>query len=366
MEIAKKKGGKKALIIAGVGVGALIVAIPVVLIALVLVLALSIHLLTPLAFPDFFANAREEYVTPGIYEGLVPQGYAYDEEERVYLQCGYMADGESASRIYVTKETSDGEYSNVGYVELYTADGKPYLGHTGGIASAHGFVWLANDGEGNDNCVWVLSLNEIVAKALLKEEPVILETSFQSETRAACCFADGKYLWVGEFNNSEEYTTKDTHTFKVANGEINKALVCAYVIDPSTDTGIAYKVLDGEKVLLPTLALSVTDLVQGFARTPDGFAISTSYGVSFSNVYIYEGINEYREPDDILDVNGYAVPVYFLDSENLTDKITMPPMSEEIFVKDGRLYVLFESACQKYIFGNLTRGIHIYSYDLTK
>lgn len=361
----KKKGGKKALVIAGVGIGAAIVAIPVILIALVLVLALSIHLLTPLVFPDFFGNARTEYVTPGIYEGLVPQGYAYDEDERVYLQCGYMADGESASRIYVTRETSDGEYSNVGYVELYTADGKPYTGHTGGITSSGGFVWLANDGEGDDNCVWVFSLDEIVDKAMLREEPIILKTSFQPETRAACCFSDGEYLFVGEFNNSEEYCTKDTHAFKVADGEINKALVCAYKLDPSEEIGVEYTDADGEKVLVPKFALSVTDLVQGFTKTPDGFAISTSYGVSFSNVYVYEDVTKFRH-DEVLDVNGYAVPVYFLDNDSLTDKITMPPMSEEIFVKDGRLYILFESACQKYIFGNLTRGIHIYSYDLTK
>ena len=39
-------------------------------------------------------------------------------------------------------------------------------------------------------------------------------------------------------------------------------------------------------------------------------------------------------------------------------------VSEEIFVKGDRLFVLFESACQKYIFGNLIRGTHIYSYEL--
>lgn len=360
----KKKGGKKALVIAGVGVGALIVAIPVVLIALVLVLALTIHLLTPLAFPDFFGNAKEEYVTPGIYEGLVPQGYAFDEEEELFLQCGYMADGENASRIYITYSEGDNSYSDPIYVELYSADGKPYTGHTGGIASAYGFVWLANDGEGDDNCVWVLSMSDILESAKT-DGKVTLDVSFQSETRAACCFSDGEYLWIGEFNNSEEYATKDTHAFEVADGKINKALVCAYKIDRFTETGVAYRELDGEDVLVPELALSVTDLVQGFTRTPDGFAISTSYGVSFSNIYIYEDMTEY-EPDDFLDVNGYAVPVYFLDNETLIDKITMPPMSEEILVKDGRLYILFESACRKYIFGNLTRGIHVYSYDLTK
>ena len=127
--------------------------------ALLAVVLLALHLFTPLVFRDFFGNARKEYRIPGLGDGLVPQGYAYVADREVYLQCGYMADGVSASRIYVTdaKNTDDTRF-----VELYTLDGTPYTGHTGGITAAGGFVWLANDGEGEDNCVWVMSLEEIL------------------------------------------------------------------------------------------------------------------------------------------------------------------------------------------------------------
>ena len=336
--------GKKAAIICGAIVGTTV--------ALLLSIILIMHVITPLATIDFFANSDPEYVTPGIYEGLVPQGYAYIEENGVYLQCGYMADGVSASRIYVTDANNT---SNTYFVELYTADGQPYTGHTGGITSSSGIVWLTNDGEGDDNCMWVFTLAELLNS---KDGKVILSTKFQPESRAACCFADGEYLWIGEFNDGEKYVTKESHTF----GE-NKALVCAYKIDTASKYGIEFESVEGKDVFTPALALSVTDLVQGFTRTPDGFALSTSYSVKASHLLFYSDVTK-GAADASISINGHDVPVYILDGEAMTKDVSMPPMSEEIFVKDGRVFVLFESACQKYIFGNFTHGIYTFSYKL--
>ena len=350
MENAKKMTtGQKVAMIIGIVLAAIIVLLATTL--------LSLHLFTPLVFNDFFGNAEAEYVIPGLYEGVVPQGYAYDAENNVYLQCGYMADGESASRIYVTAAENT---KNTRYIELFTADGKPYTGHTGGITAGNGLVWLANDGEGDDNCVWVLSLSDLLA--VEDGGKITLTTKFQSESRAACCFVDDKYLWVGEFNDGEKYVTDASHRFEVSGGE-NFALVCAYPLDADSEYGIAFTEVDGKDVFTPALALSVTNLVQGFTRTPNGFVLSTSYGLNLSHLYFHEDVTT-GTPDGTLAVNGADVPVYFLDADSLTDDVSAPPMSEEIFVRDGRLYVLFESACQKYIFGNLIRGRHIYSYEL--
>lgn len=337
--------GKKVAAICG--------AIVISFIALVLCLLLALHVITPLASIDFFLNSDPEYVTPGIYEGLVPQGYAHVDENDIYLQCGYMADGTSASRIYVTntEDTSD-----TFFVELYTADGQPYTGHTGGIASSSGLVWLANDGDGDDNCVWVFTLDELLDS---KGGKVILDTCFRPESRAACCFTDGEYLWVGEFNDGEKYVTKETHAF----GE-NNALICAYAIDTASEYGIEFETTtSGNNAFTPVLALSVTDLVQGFTKTPDGFALSTSYSVKASHLYFYSDVTK-GEADASISVNGRDVPVYILDGDAMIKDVQMPPMSEEIFVKDGRVFVLFESACQKYIFGNFTHGIFTFSYKL--
>ena len=347
----KKQWTIKQKIARGIGIGAGSLA------AFLAFMILALHLCTPLVFHGFFGHARKEYRIPGLGDGLVPQGYAYVADQEVYLQCGYMADGVSASRIYVTDATNT---KNSRYIELVTADGAPYTGHTGGITAAGGFVWLANDGEGEDNCVWVLSLDELLTTE--NGGRITLTVKLQSETRAACCFADDQYLWVGEFNDGEKYVTDASHKFAVNGGE-NFALVCAYPLDGSSVYGVAFNEVDGQAVFTPALALSVTDLVQGFTRTPEGFALSTSYGLGISHIYFHQDVTK-GEADSSIAINGTDVPVYFLDSESLTDDISLPPMSEEIFVKDGRLYVLLESACKKYIFGNLIRGRHVYSYEL--
>ena len=326
------------------------------LLALVALVLAGAHLLTPVVYGDFFDGEVAEFEAAGLGDGLVPQGFAYVEQHGVYLQCGYMADG-SASRIYVIDEQSD---HATRYVTLLAEDGSAYTGHTGGLTAYDDLVWLANDGEGEDNCVWVMSLAEILAAE--NGGSITLTTKLQSETRAACCFADDQYLWVGEFNDGEKYVTDASHKFAVSGGE-NFALVCAYPLDASSVYGVAFTEADGKAVFTPALALSVTNLVQGFTRTPEGFALSTSYGLSVSHVYFHKDVTT-GEADASIQVNGTDVPVYFLDSESLTDDLSLPPMSEEIFVKDGRLYVLLESACKKYIFGNLIRGRHVYSYEL--
>ena len=346
-KIKNLHGWKKALAIFGVVIGAIV--------AFVLLVLLCLHLFTPVVFNGFFSNAETEYLTPGLSDGLVPQGYAFVKDNEVYIQCGYMADGESASRIYVTdvKNTKDSKY-----VELYTDDEKPYTGHTGGITSANGYVWLANDGEDDDNCVWVLSLDEILAAE--NGGKITLKTKIHPETRAAYCYADDEYLWIGEFRDDEKYPTAENHRFDVEGGT-NYAIVCAYLLDSSTKYGI--RVEDTEGTVIPRFALSVTDMVQGFTHTDDGkFILSTSYGLNTSHLLFYNVAG--TRSDGILVADGHEVPVYFLDAGNLAKDVVMPPMSEEIFVKDGRVFVLFESACQKYIFGNFTRGRHIYSFNL--
>ena len=72
--------GKKVAAICGMIIGAFV--------ALVLSLFLALHIITPIVTSEFFSNSVSEYVTPGIYDGLVPQGYAYVGENGIYLQCG--------------------------------------------------------------------------------------------------------------------------------------------------------------------------------------------------------------------------------------------------------------------------------------
>ena len=317
----------------------------VVLVGLILLLA---HLLTPVFYHGFFKDAKQEYLIPGLSDGFIPQGFDYLEEEEIYLQCGYMKDN-SASRIYILPEGR--EETDAGYVLLQTEDGKAYTGHTGGITSDGTRVWLANDGEGTDNCVWSFLLSDLLA--LENGGTLTLKDRFYPESRSAYCMVDGEYLWVGEFYRAEDYPTKSSHGHIMKDGTPHNALICAYRLNDAYSCGVME-----EK---PEKLLSVTGQVQGMARTEDGgFVLSTSYGLSTSHLLFYTDVTK-EAPDAGMMIGNDLVNVWYLDAEAQVRDLKLPPMSEEPVIRDGRLYVLTESASQKYLFGNFTRGRHVYS-----
>lgn len=143
-------------------------------------------------------------------------------------------------------------------------------------------VWLANDGVGEDCCVW-----EISWEALLDEstDRITLTEYFIPECRASFCCAAGGYLWIGEFCGAGGYETKESHRFAMPSGEEHRALICGYALDGA----------DGAVSDVPDRILSVTDLAQGFAVNADGeLALSLSYGLSSSRLLFYENVFELR------------------------------------------------------------------------
>ena len=66
--------------------------------------------------------------------------------------------------------------------------------------------------------------------------------------------------------------------------------------------------------------------------------------------------------DGSIDILTGEVPLYYLDSDNLTETVVMPPMSEGLVYRDGRVQVMYESACNKYIYGKLIRGWRVRDY----
>lgn len=329
---------KKVLKIIGI-----VLASIIVLVALVL---LAAHILTPVIYSDFFGAAEKAYLVPGLDSDFIQQGYTFAIDEDVFLHSGYMLGG-SASRIYIV----DGkDTSSVRYVELKCADGSDYTGHVGGITSSNGFLWIADNSD--RDYLWSVSLKGVLECA--NGGSICLTERYYVDCDASFCCADGEYVWVGEFNNDGKYTTSSEHNFAVANGETNRAIVIGYKIDTSTATGISDAA--------PEKVLSVTNKVQGIAFAGESIVLSTSYGPSTSHLLIYK--NELgKKSDSSVTIGDCEVPVWYLDADCLEKDISLQPMSEEITVRDGKIYVAFESASRKYIFGNFMRGRHVYAYE---
>jgi len=106
----------------------------VLLIALASVLALVILFLASLniakfaIYPDYYAIKTNVCENPGLSDGFVCQDVCAHEESGKFLVSGYMKDGVSASRIYVTDKDNNSFYVSV------KLDGKDFAGHADGIA----------------------------------------------------------------------------------------------------------------------------------------------------------------------------------------------------------------------------------------
>ena len=309
-----------------------------ILIAVVMLLLVLRFGVTAVYF-DFFDHAQSEFLIPGLASNWVPQGFDYLESEKVYLMCGYMSD-DTASRVYVRQE--DGQTH---YVELLYADGTPYRKHAGGICASGKYVYVAGD-DGVD--VFLLS------DVLEEQEAKKLGKIVTGHDMAYCSFYNG-YLLAGNFYHPETYETPAEHRITTPAGDSNTSLMIIFKMDENVEFGIDPT---------PVAAFSAPEKVQGVCFTSDDeIVLSTSYSVKSSHLY-YHRIDTARSAT--VTACGVEVPLYYLDSATLTDTVTLPPMSEELVYMDGRVQVMCESACNKYIFGKFIRGYQVFSYDSEK
>ena len=306
------------------------------LVAAVMVLLLVLSVGVTFVYPAFFGNADVVFRAPGLTTGFVPQGFHYLQDRDTYLFSGYMKD-HSAARIYIR----DAE-GKLRFVELTEENGAAYDEHAGGVTVNGDYVYLPGK-MGVD----VFSLSDILEGETAKRIGKIA-----GEYDTDCCTFYNGYLFVGDFYYPETYETPLVHRVTTPAGDENKAIIAVYRAGPGAEFGVDPQ---------PVAAISIREKVQGIGFTEDGeMVLSTSYGFASSGLWFYR-LDEERQGK--LELMGQEVPLYYLDSANLTHSVEMPPMSEEVVCKDGKVYVLFESACSKYIYGNLIRGDKVYAYE---
>lgn len=309
----------------------------VVILALVLVLLAALHIGVTVMYGSFFGNAYALFRIPGLNTGFVPQGFHYLQEQDAYLMSGYMKD-HSAARIYI--RDADGKSR---FVELLNADGSAYDEHAGGVTTDGTYVYLPG----------TLGVDVFLLTDVLQKEQAAMVGKIPMTYDGDCCTFYNGYLFVGDFYYPQTYETPEEHHVTTPAGDENPGIIAIYKADPAAEYGIDPT---------PVAAISVCDRVQGFCFTEDGqIVLSTSYGFNDSQLWFYD-LEDGRQGS--VKVDEKEVPLYYLDSANLTRRVDMPPMSEELIFKDGKVYVLFESACTKYKFGNLIRGTHVYAYAM--
>ena len=305
------------------------------LLTLALVLLLVLQVGVTLMYRDFFFNADAAFRIPGLNSGVVPQGFHYLADRDIYLMSGYMKDHTSA-RIYI--QEADGKTR---FVELQNADGSAYDEHAGGVTVNGNFVYLPG----------TMGMDVFRLSDILEGETARMIGKIAVEYDPDCCTFYNGYLFVGDFYYPETYETPADHRITTPAGDENQAIIAVYKASDAAEFGVEPQ---------PVAAISVREKVQGIGFTEDGqIVLSTSYGFASSSLWFYK-LDEQRQGK--LELMEREVPLYYLDSANLQCSVEMPPMSEEVVCKDGKVYVLFESACTKYRYGNLIRGDQVYAY----
>ncbi len=317
-----------------------------IVIGVIILLLAGVKIGERIIFSEFYKNAEKEFKMPGVNDGLVQQGIVYMPEKEVFLVAGYMSDN-TASRVYVVSK--DGEVLNK--VSLKNQDGTDYLGHTGGIEFYGNYVYITDGTKEKfyDGGLDVFPLNEMLDG---KSEVKKIGRVKTYNNPAYCHIYDG-YMFVGEFYRENDYETLDSHRITTPSGDKNTALITVFKLGEG-DFSVAKK---------PCAAISTTGAIQGmYILDGKQIVLSSSWGLSKSKLYFYDMLYIESDNGNVL-IDGNAVSLYHLDSKCLKKTLEAPPMAEEMAYVDGRIYVLNESACKKYIFGKFLSGNNLYSYE---
>ncbi len=291
-------------------------------------------------YSGFYRSSERAFRIPGLNSGFVPQGF--EDTEYGMLIAGYMNDG-TPSRIYVT----DGEKKEE-LVELYNKDGTPHTSHAGGVCRRGERVYLAGDG-----MLEIFLLSDVTDA---DGRATVIDT-FDPGFDPAWCTVRGEYILLGSFANSDsdDYPPNQKECFTTPSGEKNVSIIKIFKFNDRADKGINPS---------PVAVISTGEKVQGLAFIDDeNLVLSTSYGLSSSRL-IFHKLNLDYKTERGYNVGAAYVPLYYLDSTTETKTVKAPPMSEEMIVKDGYLYVMNESACNKYIFGKFLGQYHAYKYKI--
>lgn len=305
------------------------------IIALLLLVWLGLWIARAIVYNDYISNKETASKIPALNDGFVPQGLACAEDD-VYLHSGYNG---KAMEIHLTigKEAKE--------IIPVDQDGKVWEGHGGGISRVGDFVYVANDGQ------LIIFRYETLLNA--KDGDCVASVgTFDVDTDASFCFADGNRIYVGEFYRPEVYETDPGQHYTTPAGDENKAIVSCYAL--LDDGSIADK--------YPLYSISIRSQVQGFAVKDNIFILSSSWGVSSSKLDFYR---ELGYDGATISISGMEVPLYYLDSSNHVKTVNMPAFSEGLDIVGDRVIISFESACDKYIVGKLFFANKVVSYPIS-
>jgi hypothetical protein len=288
-------------------------------------------------FEEYLNVSRPEVVVPGLKQGLVPQGLDYIDGKDWFVISYYRPDKRPSVLSFVDAKTGAMAKS----LHMYGTDGAPYNGHAGGVTVSRKHAWIAN----NKN-LYQVDLQNIDTlpdntnvNFTANSFPVVNNASFVT-------YANGA-LWSGDYYQPPSYATDPAQLLTNRDGVQYGAWLAGYKLDADTDNLPADKISAAGKPAVPDYILSVQGKIQGASFSGDDILLSYTTENAYSQLLKYKNpMNE--APHTYVTIEDKQVPVWFLDSVNQEDVITIPPYAEEIVVRNVRAYIDFESGSNTY------------------
>ena len=307
-----------------------------------------------ISLKDFYTEnsgsyGKKEFEIPGLEDqNFVEQGLCYDKEKDYFYLTGYMSD-KRPDPIHIV-EGESGKWLKSVY--LLHQDGSPMISHAGGLATAGKYIYLAGSG---DCCLYVYSKQEILdapdGEGVKSVGTFSTAKNKEDGVKVSWVAGSEKMIYVGEFylEGSEAYRLRENHKIETATGN-NSAIMIGFQIDENAEFGLAP---------IPVEAYSLPDKVQGVAFGEEAIYLSQSYAIVPSHI----SKNRKFEMGQFTIMNA-TVPLYSLME---IASYTVIPMSEEIDIRNGKLYIATEAAMKFPLkIGTVFDAEWIHSMDVIK
>ena len=145
-------------------------------------------------FENFFKDFKSDFVIPGLFEGIIPQGICYIGELDAFAISGYYEDSLFPSMLILV-DAKTGKFTKA--FPLQNVNGEEYYGHAGGLAASEDYIYITSEA----TC-YVYEINGL--KALNNGDTLKFQSNFKLNTFGSfACYNDG-ILWTGDFIESSD------------------------------------------------------------------------------------------------------------------------------------------------------------------
>lgn len=295
-------------------------------------------------YQKFYNTAQREFQIPALSDDFVPQGFEYCEGNELFLVSGYIHKGEIAQICIVQ---SDGTYRKKAVLD---ENGKELVCHSGGISQHDEYSYIA----GCDGKCYVLLTSELLN---IESDSIKVIGSFSTYNEASFCFIADNYLYVGEYYYFQKYSTDAKHHLITPSGDENNAVVLRFPLEEDLPFGVN---------TMPDIMISIPGRVQGMCLTDNGMMILSESSIfQGSQLLFYDYTSVLNEAADIFIIDDTEIPLYYVDNDSLLDTVSILPKSEGITLCGNRVYMLFESASNRFQYGKFLDAQYVYSLPMT-